>query len=391
MGTDLIKGNGHGTLLERLGAKYLPDTPKAEVLSILQQTAFKTGKDQPPATPAQVASLLVVADQYGLNPWTKEIFAFPDKQNGIVPVVGVDGWNRIANDHPQFNGEKLEMPAYDEWVKIDEDAKLAPPWMRILVYRKDRAHPTDHTEYLDECYRPAFTGNGKNGPYKKAGPWQSHTKRMLEHKVRIQARRIAFGFSGIYDQDEAERIVDSDYVYEATAIEVETLGEDAWATLVDSACELGYGADDVLATAATLGYEGPGEEMPREIAKQIYRGLKQAAEEHSSEQPAPRTETRTERDDGENAATDAFTGPGAAEEPEDEDVPGRGPVAAADDPDRKATNAERKRLSEALGELDDVAAVKRFRSRFGGRGNSDLTKAEIDEFTEWAREQAVGA
>jgi hypothetical protein len=31
--------------------------------------------------------------------------------------------------------------------------------------------------------------------------------RMLRHKALIQAARLAFGFSGIYDQDEAERIV----------------------------------------------------------------------------------------------------------------------------------------------------------------------------------------
>ena len=38
-------------------------------------------------TDAQMAALLVVANQYNLNPWTKEIYAFPDKSNGIVPVA----------------------------------------------------------------------------------------------------------------------------------------------------------------------------------------------------------------------------------------------------------------------------------------------------------------
>ena len=28
----------------------------------------------------------------------------PDRNNGIVPVVGVDGWSRIINDNPQFDG-----------------------------------------------------------------------------------------------------------------------------------------------------------------------------------------------------------------------------------------------------------------------------------------------
>jgi len=32
---------------------------------------------------------------------------------------------------------------------------------------------------------------------------------MLRHKALIQCSRIAFGFSGIYDEDEANRIVDS--------------------------------------------------------------------------------------------------------------------------------------------------------------------------------------
>src|SRR3546814_13100104 len=40
-------------------------------------------------------------------------------------------------------------------------------------------------------------------------PWQSHPRRMLRHKATIQCARLAFGFGGIYDQDEAERIVES--------------------------------------------------------------------------------------------------------------------------------------------------------------------------------------
>jgi len=41
------------------------------------------------------------------------------------------------------------------------------------------------------------------------GPWQSHPKRMLRHKAMIQCARLAFGYGGIYDQDEAERIVEA--------------------------------------------------------------------------------------------------------------------------------------------------------------------------------------
>ena len=64
------------------------------------------------------------------------------------------------------------------------------------IYRKDRSHPIVVTEYMDECRR-------------NTQPWKSHPRRMLRHKAMIQAARLAFGFTGIYDEDEAERIKDA--------------------------------------------------------------------------------------------------------------------------------------------------------------------------------------
>ena len=166
------------------------------LLASLKATAFKT-KDG--VTNEQMLALLVVSDQYGLNPWTKEIYAYPDKQNGIVPVVGVDGWSRIINSHAQFDG--VDFNWAPEMV-TPEGGKPCPEWCEAVMHRKDRSHPTIVREYLDEVYRPPF--DGKFG--KVTGPWQTHTKRMLRHKVLIQAARIAMGFVGIFDEDEAERI-----------------------------------------------------------------------------------------------------------------------------------------------------------------------------------------
>ena len=148
-----------------------------ELLDALKATAFR-GQ----VSDAQMMALLAVSNQYGLNPWTKEIYAFPDKNNGIVPVVGVDGWSRIINGHAQFDG-----------IEFDQSADACT----CRIYRKDRSHPTVVTEYMDECKR-------------NTGPWQSHPRRMLRHKAMIQAARIAFGYVGIFDQDEAERIVEKD-------------------------------------------------------------------------------------------------------------------------------------------------------------------------------------
>ena len=160
-------------------AKSLSLAPSdtAELVAALKATAFK-GQ----VSDAQMTALLVVANQYGLNPWTKEIYAFPDRQNGIVPVVGVDGWSRIINSHPQFDG-----------MDFDQDDERCT----CIIYRKDRTHPIRVTEYMAECKRDGV------------GPWKSHPRRMLRHKAMIQCARIAFGFVGIYEQDEAEHILEA--------------------------------------------------------------------------------------------------------------------------------------------------------------------------------------
>ena len=74
------------------------------------------------------------------------------------------------------------------------------------MYRKDRTRPVIIREYLDEVYREPF--KGKFGLV--TGPWQTHPKRFLRHKAMIQCARMAFGYGGIFDQDEAERITERD-------------------------------------------------------------------------------------------------------------------------------------------------------------------------------------
>ena len=185
------------TTLTRTLATKLDMGDGAELIDTLKATAFK-GE----VSDAQMTALLVVANQYGLNPWTKEIYAFPDKNNGIVPVVGVDGWSRIINSHPQFDG--IEFHHADEFVTMP-GAKPAPEWIECHIHRKDRSRPVVVREYLDEVYRAPF--KGKYGDV--TGPWQTHTKRFLRHKAMIQCARLAFGYGGIYDQDEAERIVEA--------------------------------------------------------------------------------------------------------------------------------------------------------------------------------------
>jgi phage recombination protein Bet len=172
-----------------------------KLIDTLKATSFKQ-KDGV-VSDEQMTALLIVADQYGLNPFTKEIYAYPDK-NGIVPVVGIDGWSRIINQHPEMDG--LEF-VYSDEIITPNAGKPCSTWIECVIYRKDRSRAVRVKEFLDETYRPPFTSSGNN-PYVINGPWQSHTKRLLRHKAMIQCSRIAFGFVGIYDQDEADRIIE---------------------------------------------------------------------------------------------------------------------------------------------------------------------------------------
>lgn len=131
----------------------------------------------------EFAAFLLVAKQYSLNPITKEIYAFPKKGGGIVPVVSIDGWMNLINSNPAFDG--MEFEEYHAGDGALESIKCT-------IYRKDRAHPVAVTEYLSECVRATE-------------PWKMK-HRMLRHKAAIQCARYAFGFAGIYDEDEAEKI-----------------------------------------------------------------------------------------------------------------------------------------------------------------------------------------
>lgn len=136
------------------------------------------------ARPAEIITFLAIAKQYRLNPITKEIYAFANR-GGVQPIVSIDGWLKIINSHPQFNG--MEFSDH-----LSADGSLQSVTCRI--FRKDRDHPVEVTEYMNECRRGTE-------------PWKQWPSRMLRHKATIQAARYAFGFSGIVDPDEAERNV----------------------------------------------------------------------------------------------------------------------------------------------------------------------------------------
>ena len=149
-----------------------------DLYEALAETIFPSRQS---ATKEQVQALLIVAHQYKLNPFTREIYAFPAKGKGVVPIVSIDGWLKLANEHPQFDGLAAE-PNFEEGQLVSYTA---------TIWRKDRGHPTMIVETLAENRRTS-------------DPWKTRPNRMLRHRATIQAIRYAFGFAGIFEPDEGE-------------------------------------------------------------------------------------------------------------------------------------------------------------------------------------------
>lgn len=186
-----------GQALESV-ANRLSVTP-AELQNIVINTVMPNGGKG--VTNDQFVSFMAVANEYKLNPLTKEIYAYPARSGGIQPIVSIDGWLKIINTHKEFNGMVFE--------DIREEGKLVA--VKCKIYKKGIDHPVEVVEYMDECR-------------KTSEPWKQWPSRMLRHKATIQAGRYAFGLNGIIDPDEAERYQDVGVIEkENTADEQEML------------------------------------------------------------------------------------------------------------------------------------------------------------------------
>lgn len=150
----------------------------AKLFETLKATVFQK------ATHEELMALIVVANAYQLNPFTREIYAFPAKGGGIVPVVSVDGWNSMLIRQPDFDGIEFEFVEGDDGVPVSCTA---------TIHVKNRSHPCRITEYYAECVR-------------STDPWKNMPHRMLRNRTLCQASRVAFGFSGVHHEEEVDSI-----------------------------------------------------------------------------------------------------------------------------------------------------------------------------------------
>ncbi|MBM6705320.1 recombinase RecT, partial [Sutterella massiliensis] len=80
----------------------------------------------------------------------------------------------------------------------------------VKIYRKSLSRPITISEYASEVFVPTND------------VWRKYPRRMLRHKAIVQAARVAFSISGIYDRDDAMSIAANEDVVDVSAREVGT-------------------------------------------------------------------------------------------------------------------------------------------------------------------------
>lgn len=168
-------------LMGQLATRFGVDPQK--LAQALKNVCFRQSDGSEISTD-ELLALAVVCQEYQLNPFLKEIYAFRSKTGVLMPLVSIDGWLRIMNRQPDFDGFEVR---WGPEVKLGNSIPV-PQWCEVLIFRKNLSHPIVHREWMIECHGQSF-------------PWKQYPRRMLKHRAIIQCIRYAFGVSGALDEE----------------------------------------------------------------------------------------------------------------------------------------------------------------------------------------------
>jgi len=163
-----------------------------EMLAALRNTVA------PGLTDAEFALFAEIVKSTGLNPVTKEVWAI--KAGGRLQLMtGINGFLRIANSHPMFDGMEVEFE-WDGKMLVSATAK---------VYRKDRRFPAVATAYMAEYSKPTPI-------------WKQMPSIMLSKCAKSLAIREAFvqELGGLYTAEEMPSEYGQHHAKAAPTIEV---------------------------------------------------------------------------------------------------------------------------------------------------------------------------
>src|SRR3990172_10673972 len=89
-------------LIERMAERYSLEPQK--FWEGVKATIAPSKKDGSPASDAEIMAFLMVAYQYNLNPFIREIYGFIGKSGKVQVVIPIDGWIKVVNRESLYGG-----------------------------------------------------------------------------------------------------------------------------------------------------------------------------------------------------------------------------------------------------------------------------------------------
>lgn len=207
----------------------------AEVIATIKQTVCRG------ATDAQLRMFLEVCKSTGLNPFLKEIWYVAEK--GII-MAARDGYLRVANENPMFDGIET---------RVERDDHKVPIKAVCTVWRKDRSHPVICEAYFNE--------------YKKAGPvWQQYPSAMISKVAEVLALKRSFAINGVVSEEEMGQQYSAGSAEAAQALAQEKIAA------MEQAKSEGKSVRDVEVTRDPIVITLPsGRAVPEELTEMLHR------------------------------------------------------------------------------------------------------------------------
>jgi phage recombination protein Bet len=150
------------------------DYANREVIDTIKRTVAKGASD------AELAQFLEVCKATGLNPFLREVWYVGATK---TIMAARDGYLRIANEHPQFDG--IESYTID-------DPSGDPLKGVCIVYRKDRNHPIKMEAKFKEYNKP------------KSNVWQQYPSAMIIKVAEVLALKRSFSINGVVTPEEMQ-------------------------------------------------------------------------------------------------------------------------------------------------------------------------------------------
>ena len=174
------------SLIARLAERFGVEPGK--LLNCLTNQVFRQTDGKVPSN-EELMVLLLVCENYGLNPFNREVFAFRGKGGDIVPIVSLDGWARIVRSQPDFDGMGFRFS--ETAVSVPGYPGELPEYVECSMRLKGVADPVVIQEYMVECFQD------------RSPVWKKWPRRMLRTRAFIQCARLAFSLTGLYDENDA--------------------------------------------------------------------------------------------------------------------------------------------------------------------------------------------